>query len=68
MAKQPNQQPLHARLIIFLWLLITPRKRFFKINLENYRDGYRLVHYGGNIYGLYEEIGATTYNSFPFEC
>ena len=26
--------------------------KMFKINLEDYRDGYRLVPYGGDIYGL----------------
>lgn len=39
----------------------TPDK-IFKVNLEDYRDGHRLVHYGGNIYGLYTAPKHSTFN------
>lgn len=62
---QNNPQPTTPpRQIDYISLVVNyTEEKIFKINLENYRDGYRLVHYGGNIYGLYEETGATTFNS-----
>lgn len=34
----------------------------FKINMEDYRDDHRLIHYGGNLYGLYEAPGYQTFD------
>jgi hypothetical protein len=40
--------------------------KVFKINIEDYHDDYRLVHYGNQIYGVYQESGYTTYSKKNF--
>lgn len=34
----------------------------FKIDLRDYEQNYRLVPYGGTVYGLYKDHGSTTFN------
>ena len=36
--------------------------KIFKIALRDYREGYCLKHYDGNVYGLYEMEGQQTFN------
>lgn len=62
---QNNPQPVDPpRQTDFVTLVVNyTQEKMFKINLENYKDGHRLVHYGGNIYGLYVESGYSTYNN-----
>jgi len=61
---QNNPQPTTPpRQIDYVSLVVNyTNEKVFKIDLEEYHDGYRLVHYGGNIYGLYKDAGAKTYN------
>lgn len=35
--------------------------KMFQINIEDFQDGHQLVHYGGNIYGLYQSKGHSTF-------
>lgn len=37
-------------------------KKIFTMDLEQFRDGYRLIHYGGEIYGVYEAPGYKTFD------
>lgn len=40
--------------------------KLFRINLEDYYNHHRLVHYGGNVYGLYNETGYSPFNENTF--
>ena len=37
-------------------------QKMFSVNIEDFRDGYRLIHYGGDIYGVYEAPGYQTFD------
>lgn len=59
-----NPQPIQApRQIDFITLVhnFTDGKNL-KIDLTDYKDGYRLMHYGSNIYGVYKADGYQTYD------
>ncbi len=59
-----NPQPeMPPRQIDFVSLVHNfTSEKVFKINLEDYRDGYRLVPMGGEVYGLYKWVHAQTYS------
>lgn len=37
--------------------------KLFKISMDQIRDGYRLIHFGGDIYGVYQADGYQTYDA-----
>lgn len=37
-------------------------KKLFTLNIEDFHQGYRLIHYGGEIYGVYEAPGYQTFD------
>ena len=37
-------------------------RKFFKLDLRDYRQGYRLIPYDGNVYGLYQMDGYETFD------
>lgn len=55
--KEPPRQTDYVSLVVNY-----TNEKMFKVNIEDYKDNHRLVHYGSNIYGLYKESGYTTFN------
>ena len=55
--KEPPRQTKYVSLVVNY-----TDEKIFSINIEDYGDGYQLVHYGSNIYGVYKSVGHTTYN------
>lgn len=57
--KEPPRQTDYVSLVVNY-----TNEKMFKVNIEDYKDNHRLVHYGSNIYGLYKESGYTTFNNY----
>lgn len=57
---QPEQRPQHADFITLVHNF-TPDK-VFKVNLRDYAEGYRLVPFSGDTFGVYLAEGFTTFN------
>lgn len=58
---EPPRQIDYVKLVVNF----TPDK-LFSINLEDFHKNHRLVHYGGHIYGLYNEQGYSPFNDKNF--
>ncbi len=61
---QPEQPPKQTD-YVSLVVNYTDEK-LFKIDIEDYCENYRLVHYGNQIYGVYKEFGYSTYSKKNF--
>lgn len=55
--KEPPRQTDYVSLVVNY-----TDDKIFKVNIEDYKNNHRLVHYGSNIYGLYKEQGYNTFN------
>lgn len=58
---QPEQPPKQTDFVSLVHNFTSAK--MFKINLEDYRVGYRLVPYSSNLYGVYEVGGYETFSN-----
>lgn len=57
---QPEAAPKHIEYVSLVQNFT--EEKLFKINFADYRDGWILYHFGGEIYGMYQRDGYTAYN------
>lgn len=57
---QPEEAPKHIQYMSLVQNFT--EDKIFKINFADFRDGWILYHFGGEIYGMYKREGYTAYN------
>lgn len=58
---QPEEPPRQTKYVSLVHNF--SNRKLFTLNMEEFRDGYRLIHYGGDIYGVYDAPGYQTFDN-----